>query len=170
MHLSRTRISLPAALALAASLGLPLTVFAQAPAEDQLPIRTITLYRSGVGAFQRMGQVTGDATVGLRFQTDQINDILKSLVLLDQDGGRIGPVSYGSKEPLSRRLDSFRINIANNPSIPELLGQLRGEQVHLVLTDGTADGTILGIEKRFTTVTGDHFPAQWDPKLGIHVT
>jgi len=152
-----TRISLPAALVVAASFGLPLTVAAQAqaPANDPLPIRTITLYRSGVGAFERTGQVTGDATVGLRFQTDQINDILKSLVLLDLDGGTIGPVSYGSKEPLSRRLDAFRIDIASNPSIPDIFGQLRGEQAKLILTDGAAEGTILGIEKRFTTIGGE---------------
>ena len=166
--MSRVRISLPAALILIATAGLPVTAFA---ADDSpLPIKTITLYRSGVGAFERTGQVAGNASIPLRFQTDQINDILKSLVLLDLDGGSIGAVSYDSKEPLARRLDAFRINIADNPSIPELLNRLRGEKVRLALTDGSADGTILGVEQRTTTIPGDHPSLLAEPYVTLVTT
>jgi hypothetical protein len=156
MSIARIAVSAPVALMLAAHLVLPLAAFGAdgAGADASVPIRTITLYRSGVGAFERTGRVTGDAVVPIRFQTDQINDILKSLVVLDLGGGTVGPVSYASKEPLARRLDAFRINIADNPSVSQLLDRLRGEQVRLVLSDGPVEGTILGVEQRFTTVTG----------------
>ena len=73
-------------------------------ADDILPIRQIVLYRSGVGFFERRGEVTGDATVSLRFNTEDVNDILKSLLVQDLGGGSIGTVSYTAREPLERRL------------------------------------------------------------------
>src|SRR5262247_3547394 len=48
-------------------------------AAEQLDIRRITLYRSGVGSFERRGMVSENAKVQLRFKTDQVNDILKSM-------------------------------------------------------------------------------------------
>jgi hypothetical protein len=117
-------------------------------ANGDLPIRNITLYRSGVGYFERHASVGGRQDIQLRFNTDQINDILKSMVVLDLDGGRVDSVGYGSKAPLERRLGSFAINVADNPDIPTLLGRLRGAPVRIVTTDGAVSGTILGVETR----------------------
>jgi hypothetical protein len=90
---------------MAAAATLPGTTAAGEVKPSQLPIRTITLYRSGVGSFQRRGQVEGSTTVQLRFDTDQINDLLKSMVVLDLSGkGRVGGVSYASRDPLIKRL------------------------------------------------------------------
>ncbi len=136
----------PALLASAALLAAPLSISAQP--EPTLPVKRIMLYRSGVGYFERAGQVEGDSTVQLRFNTDQINDILKSLVLIDRGGGTVSSVSYGSKEPLDRRLGSFGVNIADNPSMAELLLQLRGAPARLSTADGPIEGTILGVEAR----------------------
>jgi len=124
-------------------------------AQGELPIRRITLYRSGVGSFERRGLVDGDATIQLRFQTDQINDILKSMVVLDLSGkGQIQGVSYGSKAPLARRLSSFGVDIADSPAAGELLQRLRGTEVSLTTNEGTVSGTILNVEKRPTVFQG----------------
>src|SRR5262245_12621703 len=69
-----------------------------AAGEASLPIKRITLYRSGVGYFQRAGSVGPGDRVQLRFATDQINDMLKSMVILDQQQA-LQSVSYGSKDP-----------------------------------------------------------------------
>lgn len=116
--------------------------------KDTLAIRRIVMYRSGVGSFERRGSVENDAEVQLRFKTDQINDILKSMVVLDLSGGQIAGVSYGSKEPLDRRLASFGIDISSNPSMTDLLEQLRGSKVSVTTADGAVNGTILGVEVR----------------------
>jgi hypothetical protein len=113
-----------------------------------VPIRAITLYRSGVGSFERQGMISGEKTVELRFETEQINDILKSMVLLDLDGGKIGGVSYGSKEPLERRLKSFGVDISDSPTISQLFSKLRGARVSIVSTVGSHEGSILGVEAR----------------------
>lgn len=135
--------------ALVLAAGAPIAIAAPQDAEDQqLPITSLTLYRSGVGSFERRGTIEGDASVQLRFDAGQINDILKSMVVLDLDGGRIDGVSYGSREPLDRRLASFGINIADNPSMPELLARLRGAPVRVRSTEGDATGAVLGVESR----------------------
>jgi hypothetical protein len=127
-----------------------LAVAPLAPAQDQpLPITNLTLYRSGVGYFERRAQIEGDRKIQLRFATDQINDILKSMVLLDLDGGRIDAVSYGSKEPLQRRLASFGVDLSDEPPLGTILARLRGAGVKFVLVDGTnITGAILGGEMR----------------------
>lgn len=132
------------ALALAAGVAAPVLAY-QDEAQD-LPITAITLYRSGVGSFERVGTVRGDANVYLRVDQDQLNDLLKSLVVLDGGGGRVGAISYGSREPIERRLASFGVNLADNPSMAELLGRLRGAKVQVQTADSTATGTITSVE------------------------
>lgn len=124
-------------------------------ADEALPIRRITLFRSGVGYIERSGTVSGDATLQMRFDADQINDILKSLVLLDLDGGRIDSVSYASKDPLDRRMASFLVPIGDNPSMPELFKRLRGAEVTVSLLEERIVGTILGVEQRAVPVTDE---------------
>ena len=121
---------------------------ARAAAVDALPLRKVTLYRSGVGAFVRQGSVQDTAKIGLKFDVTQINDVLKSLQVLDRSGGRVDSVTYGSKDPLSRRLSSFALQIGDNPSVSTILERLRGAQVTLVTGDRTISGTVLSTEIR----------------------
>ncbi len=157
--LVRTTCLLIATIAGSTLTLLPATSLAQsqpvsqpaqlAPNTETLPIKRITLYRSGVGSFERRGLVDGDATVQLRFGADQINDILKSMVVLDLSGqGRVGGISYASKEPLARRLASFGVNIADEPALGTILGRLRGSKVAIDSDEGAITGTILGGETR----------------------
>ncbi len=120
-------------------------------AAADVPVREVVLFSSGVGYFQHEGSVTGDAGTQLRFKTGQINDILKSLVLQDLGGGRIGVVTYPSQDPLSKTLGSFQVDISDNPSLGDLLNKLRGARISLAyfghdLENFTA--TVLGVEKR----------------------
>lgn len=133
---------------------------------DVVPIRRITLYRSGVGFFERSGMIQGDVRLQLRFKTEEINDIIKSMVLLDRGGGRIDSVSYGSKEPLNRRLASFGVNISGNPSVPQLLDQLRGASIKVTASGEQVAGTILGVEQRRMAPQKDQ-PAYDTPVLNL---
>lgn len=153
------------AMVVAAVVGGPVSAWA---AEGELPITEITLYRSGVGAFVREGTVSGDASVSLKFETEQINDILKSMVVLDLDGGRVGSVTYGSKEPLARRLSSFGVDISEDPSIAGIFKQLRGSEVMVDLPSGKVTGTILGIEERSSVVpAGDEAAVIREPYVSL---
>ncbi len=120
----------------------------------QLPIGQVVLFSSGVGYFQREGAVEGDARVDLSFPTQDINDLIKSMVLRDLDGGHISAVSYDSNAPVERTLQSFAVNLSANPSFGQVLNQTRGEKVEVVLQQsnasqpGTMTGTVMGVEKQ----------------------
>ncbi|MEO1279599.1 MAG: hypothetical protein AAFV77_11645, partial [Planctomycetota bacterium] len=139
----RSKLSLILAAGLAIGHATPV-LSAQDEAQE-LPITAITLYRSGVGSFERVGPVNGDAKVFLRVDQDQLNDLLKSLVVLDADG-TVGAISYGSREPIERRLASFGVNLADNPSMAELLSRLRGASVKIETIDSAATGTVTSVE------------------------
>jgi hypothetical protein len=81
----------------------------------QLPITQVVLFSSGVGYFQREGEVEGDARVDLSFQGNDINDLIKSLVLQDMGGGKISTISYDSHDPIDKTLKSFALDLTNNP-------------------------------------------------------
>ncbi len=116
-------------------------------ASADVPVRAVVLYSSGVGYFEHFGTVHGDGSTELRFKTGQINDILKSLVLQDLDGGTVGSVTYPSQDPLAKTLKSFQVDITGNPPLADLLNQLRGASVALTNDNGEAlAGTILGVE------------------------
>src|SRR3954452_20304983 len=92
-------------------------------AEGPLPIRQVVLFNSGVGYFQREGEVSGDARIDLTFPTTDINDLLKSLVLQDLGGGKISTVNYDSHDPIDKILRSFALDLNNNPSFGQILNQ-----------------------------------------------
>jgi len=117
-----------------------------------VPVRAVVLYSSGVGYFEHAGQVNGNGSSELRFKTDQINDVLKSLVLEDLDGGKVTTVTYPSQDPLAKTLKSFQVDISANPSLAELLNQLRGAKVAISSQGAQLTGTILGVETRKQTI------------------
>ena len=104
------------------------------------------MFTSGVGYFQHAGEVTGDATVEMQFAADDVNDLLKSMVVLDRDGGA-ATVTYASRDPVTKTLGTFAVNLTDNPSLGDLLGRLRGQKVELDAASPVA-GTIVGVEKR----------------------
>ncbi|HVT37536.1 MAG TPA: hypothetical protein VHE78_00700 [Gemmatimonadaceae bacterium] len=106
------------------------------------------LFSSGVGYFEHTGTVRGDVRTELRFRTSQIDDILKSLVLRDQDGGHVTTITYPSQDPLVKTLRSFQVDITGNPSLASLLNQLRGARVTVQARSERLTGTILGVESR----------------------
>ncbi len=116
-----------------------------ARAAADLPLKRITLFTSGVGFFQREGEVTGDTSVELSFRPEQINDLLKSLVLQDFGGGKIAPVVFGSRDPTARTLKSFAIDLSDNPPLDVLLNRLRGVPVE-VAAPKEIQGVIVGTE------------------------
>src|SRR5258708_11568353 len=59
-----------------------------------LPILRVTLYSNSVAYIDRRGTVSGHAAISLSFKQSQLDDVLKSMVVLDLGHGRIAAVSY----------------------------------------------------------------------------
>jgi len=130
-----------------AAVTLGISCAAGADDSTDIPVKAVTLYSSGVGYFQHSGTVTGNATTVLPFNVAQINDVLKSLVLEDK-GGQVVGVTYASQDPLAKTLKSFQVDITGNPSLDQLLNQLRGSKLTVNLAAEQVSGVILGIEDR----------------------
>lgn len=120
-------------------------------AQVNLPVKNVVLFSSGVGYFEHYGSVSNDSATELRFKTAQINDILKSLVLQDMDGGKVTTVQYPSQDPVEKTLKSFQVDITGNPPLADLLNQLRGARVTVKLMGESFSGTVLGCEQRQVT-------------------
>jgi hypothetical protein len=134
---------------------------AKVPSSPQLPIAQAVLFSSGVGYFQREGDIEGNQRIDLSFPVGDINDLLKSMVLQDLGGGHVSAVSYESRDPIDKTLKSFAINLTSNPGFGQILNQARGEKVEVVLQSssnaqpGTLTGTILGVEDQEQPATKD---------------
>ncbi|MBL8169827.1 MAG: carboxypeptidase regulatory-like domain-containing protein [Acidobacteria bacterium] len=138
----------------AVCLAFTLSLFGQAQTDNNPPpLKRVTLYKHGVGYFERQGKISGDSQVSFLFDAAQMNDVLKSLVVLDLNKGKISSVTFDSAKPVERRLDEFGINLdsSNQFGLTSLLGQLKGARVEI--RSGAAavqplTGAIVGIEKR----------------------
>ena len=108
----------------------------------------MTLFSSGVAYTQREGAIeSGEITVPLTFRTSQINDILKSLVLLDEEGGAL-PAVYPSQDPVERTLQSFAVNVSAFATRGELLRQLRGVVLKIeTVSKEVFEGQIVAVEE-----------------------
>ena len=94
-----------------------------------LPITRVVLYKHGVGYFEREGSVEGDAALSLTFKQAEVSDVLKSLTVLDLDGGHVASVSYDSTKPLEQLLAEVALSIPDQGSLVGLLPQIKGARV-----------------------------------------
>jgi hypothetical protein len=123
------------------------------PAEPPLPLKRVVMFSSSVGFFEHRGEIDGERQIEFSFKTDDINDLLKSLVVQDRGGGLVTAVNYGSPEPITRTLRTFAVDLTDTPTLAEIFQQLRGQQVQLD-APGAVTGTIVGVEVR-TLPVGD---------------
>lgn len=121
-------------------------------AGQTLPIRRVILYSNGVAYIERRGMVSGHAEVNLSFKQSQVDDVLKSMIVLDLGQGRIGAVSYNSSAPPSARIADIPFSVASatqSSGLAGVLGQLQGARVVVTTTSNrSATGSILTVEER----------------------
>src|SRR6478736_8147006 len=136
---------------------------ANAPSQT-LPIRRVILYSNGVAYIERRGTVTGHAEISLSFKQSQVDDVLKSMVVLDLGKGRVGAVSYNSSAPPSSRLSEipFAISAAtdgnNGGGLAGVLSQLQGAHVIVSTANRTVAGAILTVEAKQSQIDASKPP------------
>ena len=113
----------------------------------RLPVKRVVLYKNGIGYFEHTARVHGNQDLGIDFTTGQLNDVLKSLTVVDLGEGRIGSVRYNSIAPLDERLRSLRLPFGEQVSNVEFLTALRGARVEVRSGSGSAMGRLLSVEK-----------------------
>src|ERR1051325_6409441 len=98
-------------LLLTASLALP----------AELPVREVVLYKHGVGFFERSGRLGAGESARLDFNASEMNDVLKSLTVVEKGGGKVSGLRYDSMDPLSHRLAGFPFHIGAGQALSVML-------------------------------------------------
>ncbi|MGC9348862.1 MAG: hypothetical protein ACP5JG_12030, partial [Anaerolineae bacterium] len=112
-----------------------------------LPITRMTLYKHGVGFFERHAQLSGEK-VELSFRVEEMNDILKSLTVIDRGEGQVLGVDYATPQSREERLAGCSVRLDDDRSLRDLLSSLRGRRITLHLEHGkTATGALLGLDE-----------------------
>ncbi|MBA3452862.1 MAG: DUF4139 domain-containing protein [Deltaproteobacteria bacterium] len=110
-----------------------------------LQLSKVVLYRNGVGYFERGGKVDGDELT-IRVRKDQVNDLLKSLTVVERAGGRAVSISM-PLDPRSWANGAIATLGPGSGSLFEVLDKLRGTEVTLTLSNGNSmRGRILIVE------------------------
>ena len=130
-------------------------------ANGTLPLNKVVVFNSGVAYFEHRGDIEGNTKLDLAFRVDDINDLLKSMILEDRGGGTISTVTYGSRDPIAKTLQTFPIDLTDNPTLGSILRQVRGERVQIDAPTPIT-GVLLGVETRKREVGKDHDTVEAD--------
>jgi hypothetical protein len=110
-----------------------------------LPVREMVLYKHGVGFFRREGEVSAEE-VTLTFRHDEINDVLKSLAAFDREGGQVLGIHYQTPLDKAARLADSSIRLSDAASLFDLLRDLRGREVTLMVGSEEVRGRLIGLD------------------------
>ena len=110
-----------------------------------LPIVKMTLYKHGVGFYQRRGAVEGE-TVQLTFRKDEMNDVLKSLTAFTVGDGQVTGVDYDTPEDKEALLQRSSIQLSDDASLRDLLRDVRGRAVEVKTPTQELAGLAVGVD------------------------
>ncbi len=120
--------------------------FTQSFHEQELPLKRVMLFSSGVGYFEHRGNVNGNTEILFPFSLTEIDDALKSITINDPVS-EFPSIQYPSEQTLFRTMNSLQIDLSGNPSIAQILTNLRGSEIK-VFAPNEITGKIIGVEER----------------------
>ncbi|ALG70584.1 hypothetical protein VY88_06425 [Azospirillum thiophilum] len=94
----------------------------------RLALTRVLLSTGGVGYFEYEATVSGDADLSLEVRRDQVDDVLKSIVVYDDKGG-VGTIGLPGAEPLDTAFRELPFSAGDLHSPAALLSAMRGAEV-----------------------------------------
>ncbi len=112
---------------------------------EELPLNRVVLSTAGLAQFTHSGELAAGATVELSVRLDQVDDMLKSLTIFDEEKA-IGAVSLPGRAPLAELFRDLPFGPDALNSLPALLNKLVGSEVEI---DGNvnAQGRLLRVNE-----------------------
>ncbi len=114
-------------------------------AQTDLALERVVLYRNGIGYFERAGKVDDDV-LRIKVRRDQVNDLLKSLTVIDRNSGQAVSVSM-PLDPQSWANAALSTLGPGRGSLAEVLDGLRGTEVVLRTSVGRLRGRVVMVEQ-----------------------
>lgn len=115
----------------------------------EIPVNRVILSTSGLANFEHRAKVTGNEQVEFPVRFEQVDDILKSMVVFDKQG-RLGGVTLPGKQPLSQVFKDLPFTRAQLASPMLLLNAYQGAVVSVKGSNFSATGKILQVERKDT--------------------
>ncbi len=119
------------------------TLFGAVAIAAELPVQEVILYKNGIGYFVRSGELKPGEPARLEFKAGEMNDVLKSLSLFEEGGGKISGLRYDSSEPLETKLAEFPFKIEPHQPLSWLLDQVKGTRIELKTGPETVAGSVV---------------------------
>ncbi len=113
---------------------------------ENIPLTRVTLYTAGLAQMVHETTVTGNEVISFPVEPKDINDILKSLIVEDLDGGTVDVVTFSSSDPLPVVLGNLRVDPSGSPSLTDFLKRTQGESVVVTTAEGLFRGRIFSVE------------------------
>ncbi len=148
-----------AALLLAACQGSGAVARLPDAPSAEIPIKRVVLYQNGVGYFERQGSIDGDV-LSLQIRPSQINDLLKSLTVIDTGNGRAVSISLPLEKSGDRVLSEIPEQVRNARGLLEVLSVFRGARVEVEGRYGSATGRVVGVEN-LESKKGEEVVSEW---------
>ncbi len=122
---------------------------------QDLPVKRVVLYKNGLGYFEHDGRVTGNQNVEILLPSRQLDDVLKSLTVIDRGRGQIGAITYDSAESVARRLSDLPVKVDPAQGLIDFLNRIPGAEVEVAVPPATGGapaapvvGRLMGAEIR----------------------
>lgn len=110
-------------------------------------IRAVTLSSGGLAEVTLVHAVDGDTTIGLNVRPEQIDDILKSLVVRDPLG-TVGALRLDGVDQVDETLRTMPFTADDLSAPARLVGKLQGIPVKIQSAGRTLEGRVLGVSER----------------------
>ena len=113
-----------------------------------LVLKRAVLGTGGVGYFEYEATVTGKDTLTLRARLDQVDDILKSMIILDPAGA--GSATLPGKAGADEAFNALPFSRSDLDSMPALMSALKGAEIK-VSGPRSISGRIASVQPETTT-------------------
>ena len=120
------------------------------------PVKSVTLSSGGLAEIVRSAEVGNDSEITIDVPLDQIDDVLKSLIVRDGKG-RVKNLSLAGPNPLDETFRTLPFKAADLSSMPKLLDAIKGTRVRA----GDKEGIVLGV----TASEGEKIAKTWQLSL-----
>jgi hypothetical protein len=107
--------------------SLALTLIAPAAFAAEMPIRGVTLSSAGIAQIERAGEFAANAPVVFRAPLGDVDDLLRSLMILDP-AGRVEGLSLPARDLLNEAFRGLPLRSADFENRVSLLNALRGQE------------------------------------------
>jgi len=113
---------------------------------NTVPLKKVVLYKHGMGYFERRGLVEGKASIEILCGAAEIDDMLKSLMVLTADGARVQAITYDSAKTLEDRMAEFGFDVRDAKGLIGIISQMKGLPVTILSSSTSVKGRVVGLD------------------------